>query len=366
MASPLRTPLCDLLGIEYPIMQAGMGLIARADLCAAVSNAGGLGVIGGAGMSAAELRDEIRRVRDQTDRPFGVDLLLPMNMPREAEDDATLPPVPPPPDWLVELRRQYGIEEDSTPAIRVSGKLIREQVAVVLEERVPVFISGLGDPSWLVPDAHAQGMKVMGLVGTARAAQRVARGGADVVIAQGYDAGGHTGYIGTFSLIPQVVDAVSPTLVAAAGGIVDGRGIAAALALGAVGVWIGTRFAATEEARSHPAYKQRIAEVGPEDIVITKGYSGKTCRVIRNRFVELWEQSGEQPLPMPLQGARIGRRTHAAARERGITDVGSMPAGQGAGLIKAVLPAGEVVRRLVAEAEDALARLAALRPLSAR
>lgn len=366
MTSPLRTPLCDLLGIEYPIMQAGMGLIARSDLCAAVSNAGGLGVIGAAGLTAAEVREEIRRVRDKTDRPFAVDIILPMNMPAAADDDAVLQNVPPPPAWLVDMWRQYGLGEDRAPAVRVTGKLIREQVAVILEERVPVFVSGLGDPSWLVPDAHAQGMKVMALVGTPRAAQRVARGGVDVVIAQGYDGGGHTGYIGTLSLVPQVVDAVAPTPVAAAGGIVDGRGIVAALALGAVGVWLGTRFAATDEARSHPAYKQRITEVGPDEIVITKGYTGKTCRVIRNRFTEMWEKSGEQALPMPLQGARVGKKTHGAARELGITELGSMPAGQGAGLIRAVLPAGEVVRRLVAEAEEVLARLPINRPLAAR
>lgn len=366
MTSPLRTPLCDLLGIEYPIMQAGMGLIARSDLCAAVSNAGGLGVIGASGLSGEEVREEIRRVRDKTDRPFAVDIILPTNVPVAADADATLPPVPPPPDWLMEMWHEHGLGDDVTPAMRVTGKLIREQVAVILEERVPIFVSGLGDPSWLVPDAHAQGMKVMALVGTPRAAQRVARGGADVVIAQGYDGGGHTGRVGTFSLIPQVVDAVAPTIVAAAGGIVDGRGIVAALALGAVGVWLGTRFAATDEARSHPAYKQRIAEVGPDDIIITKGYSGKTCRVIRNRFTEMWEKSGEEALPMPLQGARIGKKTHGAARELGITELGSMPAGQGAGLIRAVLPAGEVVRRLVAEAEEVLPRLAPSRPLAAR
>lgn len=354
----LRTELCDLLGIQYPVMQAGMGYVARAELAAAVSSAGGLGVIGGSGLSGEELRQEIRKVRELTDRPFGVDLILPMNVPRDSEEEEELPSVPPPPEWLVELRRQYGIEEEASHP-RVSGRLIREQVEVVLEERVPVFISGLGDPSWLVPDAHAQGMKVMALVGTVRAACRVARGGVDVVIAQGYDAGGHTGRIGTLSLLPQVVDAVAPRPVAAAGGIADGRGLVAALALGAVGVWLGTRFAATEEARSHRAYKDRLVEVGPEDVIITKGYTGKTCRVIRNRFTELWEQSSEEALPMPLQGMRIGRRTHGSARELGITEVGSMPAGQGVGLIRDVPSAGEVVRRIVAEAEEVLARLTA-------
>jgi enoyl-[acyl-carrier protein] reductase II len=171
-------------------------------------------------------------------------------------------------------------------------------------------------------------------------------------VAQGYDGGGHTGRIGTFSLIPQVVDAVKPTLVAAAGGVADGRGLVAALALGAAGVWVGTRFGATIEARSHVAYKEAIVGAADEDVVITRGYTGKTCRVIRNRFVEEWESSGLKALPMPLQGMWIGRSTHIAARELGLADLGSMPAGQGSGLISEIKPAGDVVREIMAEARS--------------
>ncbi|HEX2173484.1 MAG TPA: nitronate monooxygenase [Dehalococcoidia bacterium] len=345
----LRTPLCDLFGIEYPIIQAGMGHIARADLCAAVSNAGGLGVIGASGMEADELREEIRRVRQLTDRPFGVDLILPANIPEgDREERVELPPVP---DWLERLRAEHGISEAPDPVMRVSGTLIRRQVQVILDEKVPVFASGLGNPAWLVPDAHAQGMKVIAVVGNVKNARRVAAGGADLVVAQGYDGGGHTGRIGTMSLVPQVVDAVRPTLVAAAGGIADGRGLVAALALGAAGVWVGTRFGATVEARSHVAYKDAIVGAADEDVIISKGYTGKTCRVIRNRFTEEWEKSGLTALPMPLQGMWIGRSTHIAARERGITALGSMPAGQGSGLISEIKPAGEVVQDIMAEAQ---------------
>lgn len=344
----LRTPICDLLGIEYPIVQAGMGYIARADLCAAVSNAGGLGVIGAAGLDPDEIREEIRQVRALTAKPFGVDLLLPANVPEG--DRAERVELPPTPDWLLRLRAEHGIEEAPDPVMRVSGSLVRAQVRVILDERVPVFASGLGNPAWLVEDAHAQGMKVIGLVGNVRNARRVARGGADLIVAQGYDAGGHTGRIGTLSLVPQVVDAVRPLPVLAAGGIVDGRGLVAALALGAAGIWVGTRFAATIEAHGHPAYKAAIAGAADEDAVITRAYTGKTARMIRNRFIEEWERSGLTPLPMPLQGLWVGPTTAYSALERGATDLGLMAAGQGSGLIGEVKPAGDVVRDLIGEA----------------
>ncbi|MBI3966152.1 MAG: nitronate monooxygenase [Chloroflexi bacterium] len=355
----LRTPLCDLLGITYPILQAGMGQVSRADLVAAVSNAGGLGVIGGSGMSATELREEIRKVRDQTERPFGVDIILPMNVQTsdEMRDESTLPPVPAAPDFVLDLRNEYGIKDDDKPVPRTTNKLIRERVGVVLEERVPVFVSGLGDPAWMVPDAHAQGMKVLSVVGSPRAAKKVARGGVDAVIAQGYDGGGHTGRIGTLSLVPQVVDTVAPVPVVAAGGIADGRAIVAALVLGAVGVWLGTRFLATEEAFVHRNYKERLVAAAPEESVITTVYTGKTVHALKNRLTELWEKSGEKPLPMPLQGMRIGARTVYSGREQGIVDVGSVLSGQAIGLIRDVVSAGEVVRRLVAETQDILGQL---------
>lgn len=351
----LKTPLCDLLGIEYPIVQAGMGYIARADLCAAVSNAGGLGVIGGSGMEADELREEIRQVRRLTDKPFGVDLILPANIPEgDREEKVKLPPVP---DWLLKMRAEFGLTEPPDPVMRVSGTLIRRQVRAILDEQVAVFASGLGNPAWLVPDAHAQGMKVIAVVGNVKNARRVAQGGADIVVAQGYDGGGHTGRIGTLSLVPQVVDAVQPTQVLAAGGIADGRGLVAALALGATGVWLGTRFAATVEARSHVAYKEAIAASGDEDVIISRGYTGKTCRVIRNRFTEEWDRSGLKALPMPLQGMWIGRTTHIAAREYGFADLGSMPAGQGSGLISEIEPAGQVIQGLMADARSVFEKI---------
>ncbi|HXG41311.1 MAG TPA: nitronate monooxygenase, partial [Dehalococcoidia bacterium] len=236
----LRTPLCDLLGIEYPVILAGMGPsgtatrgIARAELVAAVSNAGGLGVIGGAGMSPEELRQEIRKVRDLTDKPFGVDLLLP-----------ALGQIPPatsggsaPASWrelvpgevrefVLQIKRRFELPDVGQEAMpRFAPDHIRRQMEVVLEERVPVFASGLGDPAPFVPDLHRNGTRVIALVGNVKNARRVAEGGADIVVAQGYEAGGHTGRVGTMALVPQVVDAVAPRPVVAAGGIGDGRGL---------------------------------------------------------------------------------------------------------------------------------------------
>lgn len=313
----LRTCFCELVGIDYPLAQAGMGLVARADLAAAVSAAGGLGMIGGAGMAPEELRAEIRRVREQTGRPFGVDLLL-----------ASVPATD-------------GTERYTTQ--------VQEAAAVVVEERVPVFAAGLGNPGPLVPQIHAYGGVVLALVGNVKAARRVAAAGVDVVVAQGHEAGGHTGRIGTLALVPQVVDAVAPTPVAAAGGIADGRGLAAALALGAHGVWCGTVFLATHEANLYDWQKQRIVGATEEDTIVTRLYSGKTMRNITNPLAQAWEASGLKALPMGLQGLLIADLV-AGARQSGKDELLMNAAGQAAGMISHLRSAAEVVEEMVAGA----------------
>lgn len=329
----LHTPLCDLLGIELPILQAGMGYVARGELCASVSEAGGLGVIGGASLSARGLREEIRKVRDCTDRPFGVDLLF-ATIGRAADDDVS---------------------------VRFTNE-VQAQIDVVFEERVPVLASGLGDPGPVVPQAHELGMKVLALVGNVKNAVRVARSGVDVVVAQGYDGGGHTGRIGTLALLPAVIDAVEVPVVAA-GGIADGRGLAAALAIGAIGVWMGTRFVASAEAYSHAAYKQRIVEIEDEGTIRTRCFSGKPCRVIKNDTTQAWEDPElastieRFPRQFGVIAKWLGEDPYIAGRRQGKTDIGALAAGQSAALIHEVLPAGEIVRRIAAEAEAALARL---------
>ena len=322
----LHTPLCDLLGIRYPICQAGMAFVARSSLAAAVSAAGGLGVIAAAHGTPALLRDEIRRVRDLTDKPFGVDVLF-----------ATI--------------RVAGDEVE-----RFTDQ-VKGWVDVTLEERVPVLIAGLGNPGPVTADAHRLGIKVMALCGNVKQARDHAANGVDVVIAQGHEAGGHTGRIGGMVLIPAAVDAVAPVPVVAAGGVADGRGLAAALALGAVGVWMGTRFIATHEAYGHDNYKKKVVAIDEEGTVVHRGATGKPCRAIRNDFTREWEKRTAEILPFPLQAQRVGFPAAIRAREEGDIEGGHAACGQSAGLIHEIVPAREVIERMMAEAEAALQRL---------
>ncbi|HEX5367334.1 MAG TPA: nitronate monooxygenase family protein [Acidimicrobiales bacterium] len=348
---PLDTPARDLLGIEHPIVQAGMGYVARAELAAAVSEAGGLGVIGGAGFPPERLRLEIQRVRELTDRPFGVDLLLPS----QTTSGDVLPPRPPSqrprrgpagPDRDVDLG-ELALHPDGTP-VRPE-----ELMRIVAEEEVPVFASGLGNPGPWVAQLHERGTVVLALVGNVRNARRVADAGVDVVVAQGTEGGGHTSRVATAALTPAVVAAVDVPVLAA-GGIVDGVGLAAALALGAQGVWMGTRFVATFEAVGHENYKRRIVDAGEDSTVVTRSYSGKPLRTIRNAWTEDWERRPWDILPFPQQ-FRNSHHVYVAARRDGDTEHGSMPCGQGAAGITEVLPAGEVVRRTVGQARAVLA-----------
>lgn len=334
----LQTPLCAMLGIEFPIVQAGMGYVARGALAAAVSQAGGLGVIGAASLGAKDLRNEIRIVRDSTDRPFGVDILF-----------ATI-----------------GRPERNQAEARFTAET-QALVDVCFEENVPVLASGLGDPGPIVPQAHAAGMKVLALVGNTKNAVRVTRSKVDAVVAQGYDGGGHTGQVGTLTLLPAVIDAVDVPVLAA-GGIGDGRGLAAALALGAVGVWMGTRFIATPEAWGHDNYKQRIVEIDDEGTIRTRCFSGKPCRVIRNDTTQAWESPELAktiqafPLQFGVVGKWLGKDPYLAGRRDGETDVGALAAGQSSVLVHDIRPAGEVLRRIVEEASEALEKLGRGRP----
>lgn len=329
----LRSDLCDRLGIDLPIIQAGMGFIARAELAAAVSEAGGLGMIGSASLTPDELRSEIRKVRERTDRPFGVDVLFATSR-RPAADVVT-----------GQLTRS-----------------VREHIDVVFEERVPVLASGLGDPGPVIPRAHELGMTVLALVGNTKNARRVVESGVDIVVAQGYDGGGHTGRIGTLSLVPAVLDAVDVPVMAA-GGIGDGRGIAAVLAMGAVGVWMGTRFVASDEAFGHDNYKQRIAQIDDEGTTRTRCFSGKPCRMIRNQTTAAWEslelQAKIQPFPKQFGviAEWLGEDPYATGRFEGKVETGALAAGQSAGVIHDVQPVAQIMRDLVEETSAALERL---------
>lgn len=378
MARPiLHTALCEMLGIEYPVVLAGMGPVvgglmgpvATAELVAAVSNAGGLGVLGGAGYGADRLSAEIRRVRSMTDKPFGVDLLLPSNYMGGATGGET----PPNPRDLIpqatyagvrKIAEDLGIEWKQRPeepraavatAPRPAGGMSDAQMEVVIEEKVAVFASGLGSPAPWVDRLHANGTKILSLVGNVKNAKRVADSGADVVVAQGTEAGGHTGRIATMALVPQVVDAVSPTPVLAAGGIADGRGLVAALALGAVGAWCGTVFVVAKEANQSDLNKQRILAAVDEDTRITRLYSGKTMRNITNPLIEAWEASGLPAMPMGLQGLLIQDLVYSV-REAGREDLLMNAAGQASGLLNDVRPAADILHDMVADAAEIIGR----------
>lgn len=320
----LYTRFCELVEVQCPICQAGMGFVAPGRLAAAVSVAGGLGVIGAGTMTAAQLREEIHRVKDTTDKPFGVDILF----------------------------AQIKVERTDQVVLRYTDE-VNKQIEIVLEERVPVLVSGLGTPAGVIPSAHKQGMIVLSLAGNVKQAKRLAADGVDVIIAQGHEAGGHTGRVGTMALVPQIVDAVRKPVLAA-GGIADGRGLVAALALGASGVWMGTRFVASEEALAHSNYKNKIVEIDEEGTVITRCQSGKPCRLIRNRFTDSWEGREHEILPFPLQMIKVGREAAMKARYEGKVEEGGMAAGQISGMIRSIKPAGEIVQDVMEEARAVL------------
>lgn len=352
MSIRFRTRLCEMLNIDYPIMLAGMANVATAELVASVSNAGGIGVLGCTYKSHDWMRKEIRKIRDLTQKPFGIDIILPAGTPPNTEG-IQLPKEHL--DFIGELKKELDIPDhikEEWPVI--TGEFIKKQVAIILEEKVPLFVSGLGNPDWIVPDAHAQGMKVAGVVGNVKNARRVADSGVDFIIAAGHEAGGHTSRIGTLTLVPQVVDAVNIPVVAG-GGIGDSRGLVASLVLGAIGVWVGTRFIATQEATGPLAYKDKIVDSTEEDTVITKSYSGKTMRVIPNKWTKAWTDSNLSTLPMHLQLLLVGKLRQAAF-DAGRVDVMSLPAGQVIGMIKEIKNAKDIIEEMVQGARQILTK----------
>ena len=344
----LTTPICKRIGIEHPVFQAGMGWVARADLAAAVSAAGGLGVIGaGSTMTKDELREDIRRIRSITDKPFGVDILF-ATIGQKGELGVAGP----------KGAASTSAEPSAGDGARIEGytKAVQDMVEVVLEERVPVLISGLGSPAAVIPAARERGILVMSVVGAVRHAQKAVADGVDAVIASGLDGGGHVGSIGTAALVPAVVDAVNVPVIAG-GGLADGRGLAAALALGAQGVWMGTRFIATPESRSHQNFKRKIVDTEVSGTTVTRAHSGKPCRLITNAFTRSWVGRESEIKPFPLQILEVGHVASEAGRLNGEVESGVLPTGQSCGLIDDVVPAGEVVRRVVDEAIVAMRRM---------
>jgi enoyl-[acyl-carrier protein] reductase II len=323
MHHPLHTPICDQLGIEYPIFLAGMGGVSLSKLAAAVSNAGGLGIIGAAGLEPEQVRDEIRKTRDLTDKPFAVDLLAP------------------------------------------DPNMIRQHMKVIFDEDVRMFVAGLAVPADFIEEMHKREMTVMVMCGKVRHAQKSADAGADIVAAQGTEAGGHTGEVGGMALVPQVVDAVDIPVIAA-GGLADGRGLVAALALGAQGAIFGTRLIATPEAQAAPGYQEAILRANEADTRRTRCYTGKTARTIKNAYSDEWENRKDELQAFPMQVMVSHQEKvmdYPGVRDPFDVNRTFMPAGQGAGLIKEMKPAGEVVRDIIREAEEVISEKFASRSL---
>jgi nitronate monooxygenase len=377
----LRTPLCDLLGIEYPIILAGMGAgneggAAGPELVAAVSEAGGLGVLGGTGHDIEEFHAAVAEIRRLTSKPFGVDLLLPS---LSASPSSAVGPASAAPDaaeidrrywdWVDRTVKEFGLREPpprppregpftETPYAALQRQ--KRHIEAIIAERPAVFAAGLGSPGPYVPALHEAGITIFGLVGNVKTARRVKADGADVVVAQGYEAGGHTGRVGTFALVPQVVDAISPTPVVLAGGVGDGRAVAAALALGAQAVWVGTAFLATPEANILPEHRRHLLQATEEDTRVTRLYSGKTARALNNSLIEAWDASGLPALPMGQQG-QVSGRLLAAVRESRRNELTMQLGGQIAGALKEVRPARVVLDEMVREAIDVLTALSKTR-----
>lgn len=310
----MKTRLTELLDIEHPVMLAGMGGVSYSQLVAAVSEAGGIGTFGAAPMRPGQLDDEMAEVRRLTAKPFGVDLLT-----------------------------------------AIPGQLERD-VDSVIKGGARIFVAGLGVPREIVDVLHRANVLVGSMCGKVRHAEAAVASGCDFVIAQGTEGGGHTGTVATMALVPQVVDAVGDKVpVVAAGGLFDGRGLAASIALGADGVWMGTRFIATPEAHAPNAYKETLLSLPEDGTVISRAYTGKTCRVVRTEWTNHFEEHPEELKKFPEQAfasAQAGANHMGWPPETEVDPQREfMPCGQGVGAIRRLTPAGDIVREVVREAE---------------
>lgn len=308
----LQTELCELLGIDYPILQGGMAWVSDARLAAAVSNGGGLGIIGTGQAPPDWVREQIRAAKTLTDRPFGVNVML-------------------------------------------LSPFAEEVMRVVVEERVVVVTTGAGNPGKYISELQEVGTRVIPVVPSVALARRLEQTGVNALIAEGMESGGHIGELTTMVLVPQIVDAVDIPVIAA-GGIGDGRGIAAALALGAAGVQMGTRFICAEECTVHPKVKERILEARDRDTVVSGRLTGHPVRCLRNKLTRQFDELEARQAPVEeLEKLGVGKLR--AAMVNGDVEYGSVMAGQVAAMVREIKPAREIIRELVLEAREILRRM---------
>ena len=309
----IRTPLCDLVGIEYPIVQGGMAWVGTAELAAAVSNAGGLGVIGGGNAPPEEVAQEIRLAKELTDKPFGLN--IPLAISEYADDIVTL----------------------------------------CIEEGVKIMVIGAWRPGSHITRLKEAGITVITVIASVALAKRLVRQGADALIAEGMESGGHIGDIATMPLVPQVVDAVDVPVVAA-GGIADGRGLVAALALGAQGIQMGTRFICTTECTAHENYKRAIIKARDRSTMTTGHSLGHPVRALKNPMVHEFEELERRGIT-EAELIEFGTGKLRLAAIEGDMKNGSVMAGQIAGMVHDIVPTKELIERIVAEAEEIIGRL---------
>src|SRR6266702_3226512 len=368
-AMTLRTPLCDLLGIEHPVV----GFTPSEHVAAAVSRAGGLGVLGCVRFNDPAELDAVLTWMDENTggRPYGIDVVMPATVPTEgaaADLDQLIPEQHR--DFVEQTLLKLGVPplpDDAQAGDGVLGWLhsvARKHVEVALAHPARLIANALGSPPPdVIASAHDRGMLVAALAGKAEHARRQVASGVDIVVAQGHEAGGHTGEIATMVLVPEVVDAVKVPVLAA-GGIGCGRQVAAALALGAAGVWMGSAWLVTAEYQrlsAAPAVQQALLAATSSDTVRSRIYSGKPARLLKNRWTAAWEEPGAPaPLPMPLQNLLVSD-AHQRLMRSGQPDVVPMPAGQIVGRMTEVRPVADVMAALVTETDEALDRLHGLR-----
>jgi len=373
----MRTPVCDTLDIEFPILAFSH----CRDVVAAVSRAGGLGVLGAVAFSPERLETELDWIEEHAGgKPYGVDLLVPATYVGSEEggmDDRKLAGMIPEEHrrFVDSIMEKYGVpplpaEERLTSSAGLlswSHKGAQPLLDVALSrEDIRLIANALGPaPDFMVEAAHARDVTVAGLVGKKQHAERQVAAGVDLIVAQGYEAGGHTGEVATMVLIPEVVDAVAPTPVLAAGGIATGRQIAAAMALGAQGVWCGSVWLTTEEAETHPVVKEKFLAATSSDTVRSRASTGKPARQLRTAWTDEWEDpANPEPLAMPLHGMLIAeaqlRMSRSATNHEGAKKLVNYFVGQAVGQMNQVKPAGKVLLDMVEEFIDAAERISAL------
>ncbi|MEV0899137.1 nitronate monooxygenase family protein [Actinoplanes sp. NPDC049802] len=357
----MRTDLCDLLGVEHPIV----GFSPSEHVVAAISRAGGLGVLGCVRFNdAAELDTVLTWLDENTGgRPYGVDVVMPGKVPTEGAPADLGELIPSGHRDFVERTLQrlgvppLGAASDSPGVLGWLHSVARSHVEVALRHPVRLIANALGPPpADVIAQAHDRGLLVAALAGRADHARGHVAAGVDIVVAQGYEAGGHTGEIASMVLVPEIVDAVGVPVLAA-GGIGSGRQIAAALALGARGVWMGSVWLGTSEYRSSPALREALLTAGSGDTVRSRVYSGKPARLLRNRWTDAWsETDAPAPLPMPLQNLLVSE-AHDRLMASGDPTVVPMPVGQIVGRMNEVRPVAAVLSDLVTETDETLQKI---------